>query len=429
MMTCRNLLCCAVLLCAGVSLYGEALPQYASEVHLGVATCASGVCHGSVSARTSTDVPQNEYVTWSRLDRHSNAYNLLLSEKSRQIADNLGLANAHEAAVCLDCHADNVPEALRGARFQISDGIGCEACHGGAERYISSHVDPDISSIENHANGLYPTGQFPSRAALCFSCHLGSDNKIASHEIMGAGHPRLSFELDTFSVLQPAHHVVDEDYVQRKGAAGNVSVWALGQVEAAAQTLRLIETKLIPENSLFPELSLFDCHACHHAMSDQKWVSQERNPAPPGTVRLNDSGLLMLIPLARVFDESLQAGLHSGLQSLHHQVNKSENAVAAVSGLRRNLDLLSSAISRKPSGTSEARKLLDEILAMGSQGQFHDYVAAEQAVMAIDMLLSVLGNRDDRSDWVDQLYETVADEDQFYAGDFIDLFLTYPDSP
>ena len=266
---------------------GAELPQYSKALHLGVASCASGVCHGSVSPRSSTDILQNEYVVWSRLDRHKNAYSTLLSARSKKIARNLGLKNAHEAKICLDCHADNVAAAKKGTRFQIEDGIGCEACHGGAENYLTSHTDKGVSREQNLSNGLYATDQIAERAVLCFSCHIGSEGKIASHEIMGAGHPRLSFELDTFGVLQPAHYVVDEKYRERKWAGSSLTTWALGQVEASKQTLRLIESKL-GGNQLFPELSLFDCHACHHVMSKKRWQQQDRIRQPPGTVRLND---------------------------------------------------------------------------------------------------------------------------------------------
>ncbi|MFT7132328.1 MAG: hypothetical protein ACI81O_001037, partial [Cyclobacteriaceae bacterium] len=50
------------------------LPQSDSQKHLGVASCASGVCHGSVRPRSGTRVLQNEYVTWSQRDRHRIAY-------------------------------------------------------------------------------------------------------------------------------------------------------------------------------------------------------------------------------------------------------------------------------------------------------------------------------------------------------------------
>ena len=170
------------------------VPQYSEEQHLGVASCASGVCHGSVRGRTATPVNQNEYVIWSRRDRHRIAYNTLLTDESKQIASKLGLKNAHEADMCLDCHADNVPEEKRGERFQITDGVGCESCHGGAERFISTHVDPDTGRAENIEAGLYPTDDPRARAKLCLSCHLGTSEKMASHDIMGAGHPRISFE-------------------------------------------------------------------------------------------------------------------------------------------------------------------------------------------------------------------------------------------
>ena len=49
------------------------------------------------------------------------------------------------------------------------------------------------------------------RAGLCLSCHFGNQEKFVTHRMMGAGHPRMSFELDTFTQLQPAHFVVDED--------------------------------------------------------------------------------------------------------------------------------------------------------------------------------------------------------------------------
>ncbi len=243
------------------------LPQYSDASHLGVASCASGVCHGSVRPRSSTGILQNEYVVWSRLDRHRNAYNTLLSAESKKIAHNIGLKNAHEAEICLDCHADNVAVDKRGSRFQIEDGIGCEACHGGAEHYLTSHTDKGVSRDQNISNGLYATDQIAKRAALCFSCHIGSEEKMASHEIMGAGHPRLSFELDTFGVLQPAHYVVDKKYSERKWAGSSLTTWALGQVEAGKQTLRLIESNLSVKQ-LFPVLSIFVCHACHHVMSE-----------------------------------------------------------------------------------------------------------------------------------------------------------------
>ena len=92
-------------------------------------------CHGSVRARDATNVAQNEYVIWTRRDRHRAAYNTLLTDDSKR-CKNLGLKSAHEADMCLDCHADNVAVEKRGERFQIDDGVGCEACHGGGNLHF-----------------------------------------------------------------------------------------------------------------------------------------------------------------------------------------------------------------------------------------------------------------------------------------------------
>jgi hypothetical protein len=356
----------------------------------------------------------------------------LLSAQSKKIARNQGLKNAHEAEICLDCHADNVTAAKRGTRFQIEDGVGCEACHGGAENYLTSHTDKGVSRDQNLSSGLYATDQITERAALCFSCHIGSEGKIASHEIMGAGHPRLSFELDTFGVLQPAHYVVDQDYSEDKWAGSSLTTWALGQVEASKQTLRLIESKL-GGNQLFPELSLFDCHACHHVMSKKRWQQQDRIHQPPGTVRLNDVGFLMLFPITRIFAPDLHDDLRVNLRALHKRVNNRDDLSGVIEHLEKTLDSMAVLIqvnSTTPGKVGVAAAgVLRELVAMGSSGRFRDYVAAEQVVMAIDMLLNTVGSQDDYTGWLESLYDSVEKEDQYDPGQLVKVMKRYrPDS-
>src|SRR5882672_9649569 len=80
------------------------LPYQAPGKHLGVATCASSVCHGSVTSSTGHTIRLDEFVTWSHEDKHSQAYTALASEKGRSIAAKLGIGDARTAKVCLDCH-------------------------------------------------------------------------------------------------------------------------------------------------------------------------------------------------------------------------------------------------------------------------------------------------------------------------------------
>ena len=117
-----------------LTLNANELPQQDNKEHLGVASCAASMCHGSVIPREGSDVLQNEYIIWSRADAHSQAFQTLLSAESKKIANKLGLENATTASVCLDCHSDNVTANQRGEKFQISDGVGCESCHGGGGR-------------------------------------------------------------------------------------------------------------------------------------------------------------------------------------------------------------------------------------------------------------------------------------------------------
>ncbi|MCK5356482.1 MAG: hypothetical protein KAJ63_15305, partial [Methyloprofundus sp.] len=238
------------------------LPQYDDNLHLGVATCSGSTCHGASEPFTTSTVLQNEYITWQREDKHSNAFKVLYNDDSKRMARNLGLKSAHTAKICLDCHTDNVAKTNRGKRFQLSDGVGCEACHGGAGKYLGLHVSGIATHAENIASGLYPSENPIQRAKLCLSCHLGTQNKFATHRIMGAGHPRIGFELDTYTATAPAHYKIDKDYRERKVVWSHARTWAVGQAMAVQQYLTLISSPKRLENGLFPELSLFECYAC-----------------------------------------------------------------------------------------------------------------------------------------------------------------------
>jgi hypothetical protein len=168
-MSTMNRLVIALALALAATVSGAAeLPATDAYQHLGVASCAASQCHGSAKPRDATGVLQNEYVTWTQADPHSKAYETLSNEQSRRIAARLGLANAREATECLNCHADNVPAARRGEKFQLADGVGCEACHGGAEHWLASHYNPGSETrADNLAAGMYPTNLAAARADLC----------------------------------------------------------------------------------------------------------------------------------------------------------------------------------------------------------------------------------------------------------------------
>lgn len=397
------------------SINAAELPQHDQQAHMGVASCAASMCHGSIISRKGSDVLQNEYIIWSREDAHSQAYKTLLSAESKKIASKLGLDSAAKAGVCLDCHSDNVEEKYQSKKFQISDGVSCEACHGGAEHYLSSHTDSKQSHEANISDGLYPTDQPQQRAKLCLSCHLGNKDKQATHDIMGAGHPRLAFELDTFGILQPLHYVVDADYKRKKWAGDSYVTWIYGQLEANRETLKMIENKLVQANSLFPELSLFDCYACHHEMSDLKWTAIKGEGSKPGTVRLNDGNFKMLIAIAA--NTPLLTPLHQHLSSLRNSLNDKKQLSAVVDNLMDAIQQIQVLIVKQ---TPAERKLsasstLTKTLSIGAKGGFSDYIAAEQAVMAIDLLMDYTQLKKYFTEDISELFTLVKNDEKYNA--------------
>lgn len=376
----------ACLVWAGSAGGAATLPHYGADRSLGVASCSSSLCHGSTDYWKGSNVLQDEYLTWHRRDKHARAYAVLRNDLSREIAKKLGLAApAHESALCLDCHAHNVPSAKRGDKFVLSDGVTCEACHGGAQRWITSHVEPSATHARNKAHGLFPTADDTQRARLCLSCHFGTRDKLVTHRIMAAGHPRMSFELDTFSEIAPAHWRIDADWGKRKGSWNGVRAWAVGQAVAAESLLTILVDAQRGRDGLFPELVLFDCHACHHPMSDKRDAGS-RLAARPGWVRLNDASLLMLRHIARRVDPAdapafdAQVGrLHKSIASGHDGLTEARSTLAAI-------ERLLARISKHPFGPDDLDAMLASVIDDGVRGQYADYQGAEQAAMAIQSL-------------------------------------------
>jgi thioredoxin reductase/CRP-like cAMP-binding protein len=192
-------------------------PEKAGGLHLGVVTCAGNTCHGANAPLKDSRVQQNEFIIWHREDKHAKTYTVLFNDASKRIARNLGIKAAHTEKLCLDCHADNVPAERRGKRFQIDDGVGCEACHGGGEHYLGPHVSGTGTHAENIKLGLYPAEEPKARATLCLSCHLGGGPAGLSAAIRaaetGLSHVLLEAEAhlsNTIHRFQKGKHVMAE---------------------------------------------------------------------------------------------------------------------------------------------------------------------------------------------------------------------------
>ena len=401
-------------------------PVLDGQVHNGVATCAGSQCHGAVKEYKKTNIQHNEYITWDRRDVHSRAYNKMFNKEFIEITNKLGWKKPSEEPVCLACHASDVPKELRGKKFQMSDGIGCETCHGGSEKWLKSHTNKKASHEQNLKNGLYPTDDIVARARLCLSCHYGNKNQFVTHEIMGAGHPRISFELDTFTELQPKHFTQDKDYAERKTPYTSVKAWAVGQAVATESVLEMIGSDMFNGNDhnmrLFPELSLFDCHSCHHPMSDKSWQPRKGAKLKPGSVHLNDSSMLMLRHVIARIDKSNGWRFKKKVLALHSASTESmAEFKKQAKELYDWLPVVTEAIVKHTFTRTDINEITKSILHEGIWDGYNDYVEAEQCVMAVAMLTISLdnmqafeaGKREQIKKNIDTMYELVDDDEAY----------------
>jgi len=401
-------------------LYAATLPEFSKDKHMGVATCSSGVCHGQSTENKKEVVLMNEYRTWLAQDDHAGAYKTLLKPASKRMANKLGLTSAHTAKICLDCHADNVPKEKRGKKFQITDGVSCEACHGGSERWLSDHKEDGATHETNISLGLYPSEKPRDRAKLCLSCHLGTKDKLATHKIMGAGHPRLSFELESFTQNQPAHYKVDEDYEKRKGSIRSVNMWLTGLIFKAKSQMELLQTNQFKQHGMFPELAFYECQSCHRAMSPSRWPIEplSRN-VPAGTVRLDDAALVILVSVLDSMTTVNSDKLKSAIKQLHASSLQGKQKVSeSAQSIVQILESFSNTIIEKKYSAADKKVMRKQLLLAGSKGQFRDYTSAEQIIFAVDTLSIDLKDENRFVKQIDKLYETLDYEDKYYPDQF-----------
>ena len=417
----------ALILFFAMAASAVELPENDASIHTGVATCAASQCHGSAIPRDATGILQNEYVTWTQSDPHAAAFDTLNSEQSRLIATRLGISDARAAKECLDCHADNVSLDRRGEKFQLSDGVGCEACHGGAENWLASHYNSATQTrASNISAGMYPTNEAAARADLCLSCHLGSESKFASHRMMAAGHPRLAFELDTFTELwrtlgrQP-HFRNDAEYRERKSTPSHSYTWAVGLLSEARLRLELIASSHFDGIGMFPELGFYDCHACHRSMKNVQWRRLSRHgTAAPGMPFINDGTFVMSLALASAIQPDSTVDLEAALRRLHAAGSESVESIrTAAQGLDELLARLDAAVTPVKISSLESR-ILEAVLEAGANGSYLDYASAEQAFMAVQMLVIELDDAELEAA-LDQLADSLSDDERYRPAQFATL--------
>lgn len=265
---------------------------------LGNASCAASTCHGG--AIREEPHWNSSKTLFEAHDPHGLAGETLKSEASRAVL--LGLdpdaasspARFRELmrARCDSCHspADAANPSLADASpTSVSEGVGCEACHGPAGDWLAPHLERDWQVREP----MREQRQYVARVEGCVRCHVGSrreDGMVRdmNHDLIAAGHPALRF--DAWSALRrlPSHGGGDRTRDGLPLIDGEAELRRLltGRVVALRAALRLASERFEdaqqphPGDAIWPEFSDYDCFGCHQRLTPAKLVSRPSDGFP-----------------------------------------------------------------------------------------------------------------------------------------------------
>jgi hypothetical protein len=126
---------------------------------------------GATKCKTCHKKPEagEQYPIWEK-SAHAQAYATLASEKSMEIAKSKGIENPQEADECLSCHVTGhgAPAELLGTKYDKTQGVTCESCHGAGGDYYKKKTMVGIMSgeIDGATVGLKTPDE-----KTCLTCH------------------------------------------------------------------------------------------------------------------------------------------------------------------------------------------------------------------------------------------------------------------
>jgi hypothetical protein len=238
----------------------------------GVGGCAAAACH---NAPLAVGRPGTEYATWVA-DPHGRAAGNRQAPAYQAVLARLK-GSVYTEELCLKCHATPTSDGTALAKDLIDDGIGCEACHGAAEKWRTEHYKDSwkqLDPVRKEAEyGFFPTKDLGRRIEKCAECHVGNADKDVNHDLIAAGHPRLSFEYAAY------HHLITPRHWQepheRDGVPSDweARAWVTGQAAVAKATAELTAARAKVAGGAshpWPEFTEYGCFACHHDLKPKQ---------------------------------------------------------------------------------------------------------------------------------------------------------------
>jgi hypothetical protein len=287
----------------GEPLWERLPPPHAAKV--GSLSCASATCHGNADELIPGEpIAGHEHPLWVEFDPHAKAVATVESERYRSVlaAYHQGLPRGTRLAVAADrCAVCHDPQGLATSSSSRPQGIGCEDCHGPAEKWLDSHYQRSATRDSLRAQGFLDLKNLVTRGRVCAGCHVGDADHALTHDMYAAGHPALRFELSSYHDLIARKHWPEQERLDssafklRLWAAGQTAVTdaMLGQLEsraALAAAPRLRDARGAPanastkklddqagdqdthadlrpgESAVWPEFAEYDCFACHQRL-------------------------------------------------------------------------------------------------------------------------------------------------------------------
>ncbi|MCE9629379.1 MAG: cytochrome c family protein [Planctomycetia bacterium] len=263
-----------------------------SALGVSVASCGTVSCHGGPKAGNH-DVQSFAFTIWMNDDPHARAYEVLHEPRSRRMARSLGLGEAHRAQQCLACHSMQSESREPLPPEVLADGVGCGSCHGDSSRWQHIHYFPEwkqLSTPQRESLGYRDLSNASTRVQNCIPCHVGDASREVNHDLIAAGHPRLSFEFAAYQRLWPRHWTPagkaesQADFAQRSWAVGQAATLEAVASLLAVRAERASEAIAAERPHRWPELSEFDCYACHQTLGPRSsaagHAARFQNPFP-----------------------------------------------------------------------------------------------------------------------------------------------------
>lgn len=147
--------------------------------YTGVSTCAA--CH-------TGPMMGYQFSKW-RMSKHAQAYGVLGTDKAYEIAKKQDLEeNPQESPACLKCHtaAYNKPGEGAVETYSLSEGVGCEACHGAGSSYSYEAIMRDPRAAKS-------AGLAEITKETCLRCHSNPHDNPFDFEEFSAriAHPTM----------------------------------------------------------------------------------------------------------------------------------------------------------------------------------------------------------------------------------------------